>query len=50
MRQTILTIDRWLTGLAWTLSCVLLAIICLGLGHGGEVAGAFRVLAAVHVD
>jgi len=32
MRQTILTLDRWLTGLAWTLACVLLAVISvLGL-------------------
>ena len=32
MRQTILTLDRWLTGLAWTLACVLLAVIAvLGL-------------------
>ncbi len=27
MRQTILTLDRWLTGAAWTLACVLLAVI-----------------------
>jgi TRAP-type C4-dicarboxylate transport system permease small subunit len=27
MRHTILTLDRWLTGLAWTLACVLLAVI-----------------------
>ncbi len=32
MRQTILSIDRWLTGTAWTLACLLLAVIsCLGL-------------------
>jgi len=32
MRQTILTLDHWLTGLAWTLACVLLAVIAvLGL-------------------
>ena len=32
MRNTILTIDRWLTGTAWTLACLLLATIsCLGL-------------------
>ena len=32
MRQTILTLDRWITGTAWTLACVLLAAIsCLGL-------------------
>jgi TRAP-type C4-dicarboxylate transport system permease small subunit len=32
MRQTILTLDRWITGTAWTLACVLLAVIsCLGL-------------------
>lgn len=27
MRHTILTLDRWLTGAAWTLACVLLAAI-----------------------
>jgi len=32
MRQTILTLDRWITGTAWTLACVLLAVIsCLGM-------------------
>jgi TRAP-type C4-dicarboxylate transport system permease small subunit len=32
MRQTILTLDRWITGAAWTLACVLLAVIsCLGM-------------------
>jgi len=32
MRQTILTLDRWITGTAWTLACVLLAAIsCLGM-------------------
>jgi TRAP-type C4-dicarboxylate transport system permease small subunit len=27
MRQFILTLDRWITGAAWTLACVLLAVI-----------------------
>ncbi len=27
MRQTILTLDRWITGAAWGLSCLLLAVI-----------------------
>ena len=27
MRHTILTLDRWLTSLAWTLACLLLAAI-----------------------
>ncbi|MES2718523.1 MAG: TRAP transporter small permease [Pseudomonadota bacterium] len=27
MRHTILTLDRWITGAAWTLACVLLATI-----------------------
>ena len=27
MRQTLLTLDRWLTGAAWTLACLLLATI-----------------------
>ena len=32
MRHTLLHIDRWLTGTAWTLACVLLAVIsALGL-------------------
>lgn len=32
MRQTLLKLDRWCTGTAWTLACVLLAAIsCLGL-------------------
>ena len=32
MRNTLLQLDRWLTGAAWTLACVLLAIIsCLGM-------------------
>ncbi len=32
MRNTILTLDRWITGAAWTLACVLLAAIsCLGM-------------------
>ncbi len=32
MRHTLLQIDRWLTGTAWTLACVLLAVIsALGL-------------------
>jgi len=32
MRQTILTLDRWITGTAWMLACVLLAAIsCLGM-------------------
>ena len=32
MRHTILTLDRWLTSLAWTLACLLLAAIsALGL-------------------
>lgn len=32
MRHIILSLDRWLTGAAWTLSCVLLALIsALGL-------------------
>ena len=32
MRHTILTLDRWITGTAWTLACVLLAAIsCLGM-------------------
>jgi TRAP-type C4-dicarboxylate transport system permease small subunit len=32
MRRTLLQLDRWLTGLAWTLACLLLALIStLGL-------------------
>ena len=32
MRHTILTLDRWITGAAWTLACLLLATIsCLGM-------------------
>jgi TRAP-type C4-dicarboxylate transport system permease small subunit len=32
MRHAILTLDRWITGTAWTLACVLLAAIsCLGM-------------------
>jgi len=32
MRQTILTLDRWVTGTVWAVACVLLAIIsCLGM-------------------
>ncbi|HOB95213.1 MAG TPA: TRAP transporter small permease [Aquabacterium sp.] len=27
MRQTILSLDRWITGAAWTLACLLLAVI-----------------------
>jgi TRAP-type C4-dicarboxylate transport system permease small subunit len=32
MRHAILTLDRWITGTAWTLACALLATIsCLGM-------------------
>ena len=31
MRSALLTLDRWLTGLAFNLACALLAVIC-GLG------------------
>ena len=32
MRHAILTLDRWITGAAWTLACALLATIsCLGM-------------------
>lgn len=37
MRRAILTLDRWITGAAWSLACVLLAVIA-GLGLWQVVA------------
>jgi hypothetical protein len=48
MRDVLLRLDRWITGLALTVACLLLAVDLRARPVAG--GGALRAVAAVHLD